>query len=260
MNIFPETRTFLFRCRYLFRGTPVSILGESFRLDESLRRWGLESEIEFQKVLCDHLRPGDVVFDIGANFGMHSLYAARLVGTAGQVYAFEPVPSNLQLLYRNLRLNRLQAVVTVVPKAVSDSPETFLEMYLPADSLAVTASLRPAAGDLSVTRVANVRLDDFACAEVQRLRLIKIDVEGAELEVLRGGVNLLRRVRPLLLIEVHGFALPQFGANVEMLQSFLAELGYHEKPLDAPQFRDQEYYQALFEPHGTAADRGGREP
>ena len=255
MKIFPGTRSFLFRCRHLFRGVPVALQGEPFRLDESLRRWDLDSECAFQRALREHLRPGDVVFDIGANFGMHSLYAARLVSTAGRVYAFEPIPANLRLLHCHLRLNRLEDRVTVVPKAVSDSREPVLEMYLPAEPLAVTASLRPASGSAAVTRVPNVRLDDFACADAPRLRCVKIDVEGAELEVVRGAANLLRRTRPLLLIEVHGFALPHFGASVEQLRSFLADLGYSEKVLEAPQFRGQEYYQSLFQP--CAATGGG---
>ena len=246
MKALPRLRTFLFRCRYGFRGVPASVNGAQFRLDESLRRWRLDCEPAVTAVLQRSLRPGDLMLDLGANFGLHALYAARLVGAEGHVFAFEPVPRNLRLLERNLRLSQLTDRVTVVPKAVSNAPAPFLEMFLPNESVAVVASLRPVASPGGgKVRVPNMRLDDFPLPADHPLRLMKVDVEGAELEVLQGGVTLLRQRKPVLLVEVHGFALPQFGSSTAEFDRFLAGLGYRETRLDFRSARD-DYYQALF--------------
>jgi FkbM family methyltransferase len=246
MTALPHFRDFLFRCRHGFRGVPRTLNGVVFRLDESLRRWAFESESKFHSVIQKHLRPGDVVFDVGANFGMHVLHAARLVGPSGRVYAFEPVPANLRLLRRHLQLNQLEGTVKVVATAVSNSPEPTLEMFLPADRIAVAASLRPTSGHAQVTRVPNLRLDDLRVPDESRLRLMKVDVEGAELDVIRGACGLLQRTRPLLLIEVHGFALPDFGASVELLRECLASLDYVETILEESQVGGSQYCQSLF--------------
>jgi len=224
----------------------VRIGSELLRMDESLRRWDFGGERAVQTVLCELLRPGDVMLDIGANFGLHTLYAARLVGPQGRVYAFEPVPRNVELLTRNADLSGVANQVIVVEKAVSNSSEPFLEMHVPADAVAVTASLRPVSAKISSQRVGNIRLDDFAFDEEHPLRAVKIDVEGAELDVLRSGERLLRRERPVLLIEIHGYALPAFGASVEAVRDFLAALGYREQLLEMTQSRGADYFQSLY--------------
>jgi hypothetical protein len=114
--------------------------------------------------------------------------------------------------------------------------------------LAVTAGLREAGPSAQKIRVANVRLDDFPFDRHDRLRLIKIDVEGAEVDVLKGAENLLRERHPVLLIEVHGFALPSFGSSVADLRAYLGALGYQEHRLPFVEANGDEYYQAVFKP------------
>jgi hypothetical protein len=100
--------------------------------------------------------------------------------------------------------------------------------------------------NLQKIEVANTRLDDYWNQIDREVKLIKIDVEGAELEVLRGAEKLLKRWKPKLLIEVHGFALPSFGTSVNELRNFLGNLGYQEHRLESENFRDEEYFQALY--------------
>ncbi|WP_414550955.1 FkbM family methyltransferase [Anabaena sp. CCY 0017] len=215
-------------------------------MDESLRRWDVNSELAALKSLQQYLQPNDIFIDVGANFGLHTLYAAKLLEHQGQVFAFEPVISNLKLLQRNITLNSLNQRVTIVSKAVSNSRQKSISFYLPSKDMTVTASLNQTSDNSLEIEVENTRLDDYWQAVDLAIKLIKIDVEGAELEVLRGAENILKKWHPVLVIEVHGFALPEFGSSVNELRNFLSNLGYEEKRLEGEQFDGDEYFQAVY--------------
>jgi hypothetical protein len=137
-----KLRDFIFRCRYGFRGVPLTLQGRVLRLDETLRRWSPQTEIEVQKVICQQLRPGDVMVDVGANFGLHALLGASCVGPGGHVYAFEPVPSNCRLLERHIALNDFAGRMTLIPKAASDVAGGTLELHGAQEGIVFAASLR----------------------------------------------------------------------------------------------------------------------
>ena len=243
-------RDFVFRIRYGFRGAPVSIGGGSFRIDESLRRWNFGGEQEVQDALVQNLKPGDTAIDIGANFGMHTLLMSRCVSSRGAVMAFEPIPENLRLLRRNISLNALNRIVTIHPTAVSDLCQSELEMAVDTTGLEPSASLKTASsGDKPMTRVKNTSLD-LACSNLNPDGgcLVKIDVEGAELSVLRSGQEFLRRVRPKLLIEVHTYALPSFGESAENVHAFLEQHGYQTSRLSDMANSNGQYYHVLASP------------
>lgn len=248
MKIFSRIKDFVFRCRYGFLGAPVLLDGQLFRLDESLRRWNVNDEASIHREFRTYLQPGDVAIDIGANFGLHTIYAAHLVGKQGLIYAFEPVPENLRLLKHNLYLNNLVERVHVEPVAVSNSSNPTLEMALPGEGLAVTATLHKKSPNNNSIEVRNVRLDDFQLADSRPIKLIKIDVEGAEMEVLRGAENFLQKHRPVLLIEVHAYALPDFGTSSAEFTAFLDRFGYRETRLLGNHFDTDQYYQSKFIP------------
>ncbi len=133
-----------------------------------------------------------------------------------------------------------------MPKSLSNSPETSVTFYIPPEEVAVTAALQPYSENVQTIKVANVRLDDYWDTINMPVKLIKIDVEGAELEVLRGAEKLLAQCKPVLLIEVHGFALPNFNASVKDLRNFLREHGYQERLLEGEHCRGEEYFHALY--------------
>ncbi len=234
-----------FKVKYQFKGAPVELGGHSIRLDESLRRWDVSSEKCMFEAMEQHLGHGDTAIDVGANFGLHSIYASNLVGETGKVFAFEPVPQNLRLLKRNLALNNLNLIVNVVPSAISNSESDFIEFYVPNEEVAVTASLNKR-DDGEAIRVKNLRLDDYWADINLPVSLIKIDVEGAEFEVLKGCRELLGRDHPTLIIEVHGFALPDFNTSLEEIQTFLKDLGYEEHRFVHEAFQGDDYFQALY--------------
>lgn len=225
-------------------GVPFIIQEQKIRLHRSLRRWNVYAEESLQKALVKYLQAGDIFIDIGANFGIHSLLAAKLVGPTGKIYAFEPVPVNLDLLMKNIKLNKLQNM-EVLPCAVSNSNKQYVEMYIPGEEVAITASLHSCMERVVSIEVQNVRLDDWVAFNMYP-KLIKIDVEGAELEVLKGAGSLLQRCHPILLIEVHGYVLSDFGASISELQKYLEDHDYRREYLSGEQFHNEKYFQAIY--------------
>ncbi|MEI6701914.1 MAG: FkbM family methyltransferase [Deltaproteobacteria bacterium] len=175
--------------------------------------------------LRECLKPGDDVIDVGANFGFHSLFAAKMLGPRGRVVAFEPVPANITILKRNVRLNGYQDTIAIQEYAVSDSPENELSMGVHGSGSDVTAAIITAKAKGGIT-VCNTRLDGFGWPTGFSPKLIKIDIEGAELCALRGGARLLEDKHPALLLEVHGALLPKYGDSFADLEAFLHELDY----------------------------------
>lgn len=158
--------------------------------------------------------PRDGVFvDIGANIGFYTLVAAHRLrgGRGGRVIAFEPNPTTLPRLRRNLALNDA-AHVEVNAVALGDE-DGVLPLYMPADACHGETSLRPQgwAGETVVFDVPVRRLDDVLPADLARIDLLKIDVEGAELLAFRGGEAALRTYRPTVLMEINPVASAAFG-------------------------------------------------
>ena len=218
-------KNLLFKFRHGFRGAPIALGGEVFRVDESLRRWDAAGEAWVFQKMAEILKPGDGFLDIGANFGFHTLFAGRQIGAKGQLIAIEPIPKNLRILRKNIQLNGIARNTRVEEAAVSDSSAQFVAMAATGSGPDVTASihLKPTEGALQVT---NRALDSFSWSREFTPKLVKIDIEGAELSALKSGVEFLKRVRPVLLIEVHANLLPEFGATAEDLTNFLSRLGY----------------------------------
>ncbi len=217
-----KIRDTLFRVRYQRGGYPISIGSRPFRVDPSLRRWNFEAEDSTLEVIEEFLQEGDTCIDVGANFGLHTLFSASCVGKSGKVFAFEPVPANLELLNYHMKVNHFDARTKVIANAVSNDPAQEIAFSIPEDGLTVTASLNAENGGV---RVANCRLDDFDFGD-SRIRFMKIDVEGAELEVLRGATLLIAEQKPTVLLEVHPIDLRNFGASEEDVIHIVESIGY----------------------------------
>jgi FkbM family methyltransferase len=149
-----------------------------------------------------HVAPGGVVYDVGANIGIHTLLLSRLVGSNGQVYAFEPVPELFERLCENVRLNPCLPAARPVPMALSDHAGTaafYTGHHAGAGHLVGSG---PETGDriLVTTSV----LDEFVYRDHHAPpEFMKIDVEGAEGSVLAGGERVLNSARPIVLVDLH---------------------------------------------------------
>jgi FkbM family methyltransferase len=220
-----QLKNLVFKFRHGFRGAPIALGGEVFRVDESLRRWDASGEAWVFQKMAEILKPGDGFLDIGANFGFHTLIASNKIGVKGQILAVEPIPKNLRILRKNIQLNGIARNTRIEEAAVSDSSAPFVAMAATGSGPDVTAAihLKPTKDALEVP---NRALDSFSWSREFTPKLVKIDIEGAELSALKSGVEFLKRVHPILLIEVHANLLPGFGASAEDMNDFLSRLGY----------------------------------
>ncbi|MBI4575116.1 MAG: FkbM family methyltransferase [Planctomycetes bacterium] len=204
------------------------------------------------------LRPGSVAVDVGANIGYYTLRMASLVGEGGNVFALEPNPKAYGRLLENLNINRFRNV-RPFPMALSDSHGVFkLHSYGGADGDLVSTFHE---GNLQSPRkavpvadrgihsydVEGTTLDELlGPREVPRLDLVKVDVEGHELRVLRGAEGTLRAYRPHVIFEYNRRAWSNAGSELSDARRILAGLGYtlyrlgdgHHAPLEdeAPGF------------------------
>ncbi|HEY1048842.1 MAG TPA: FkbM family methyltransferase [Prosthecobacter sp.] len=178
-----------------------------------------------QKFLARHLRPGSVIYDIGANRGQMALYFSRLTGPTGKVVSFEPVPQNFELLERNLQLNAASNVQAVrLALAADDQPRRFgydAAHHTMGTFVGNAAKLQQWQQTFEVTCDT---LDHFASLGFPVPDVLKIDVEGAGGEVLCGAENLLRTRRPAIYFEMHaaGTSSPEWDA----LQRLEKDFGY----------------------------------
>lgn len=190
--------------------------------------WIGNYELPVQIAMQRLLRPGDVFWDVGANGGFFSLIAARLVGPAGEVVAFDPLPENVESIRAQRDVNALHNC-TVVEAALSDAPgQNRFSFQLGNSSTAHLGDpTRP--GESSID-VPVTTLDLFAAGR-RKPTLLKIDVEGAEAQVLRGGRELLAR-GPVSLIELHA---ERTAADVGLL---LQRHGYALEDLGGGRLRE----------------------
>ena len=175
-------------------------------------------ELENQELFASVLRPGDVVYDIGAHVGLYTLVSSVVVGERGHVFAFEPLPRNASFLRRHLELNRITNC-TVVEAAVADSQ----------GSRNFDPTSHDTAGHFSqsgTATVATLGLDEFVrSGRGKPPNAMKINAEGAELEVLRGANQLLREFSPVLFLSLHGEEIAR------QCDALLVSLGYSVKYL-----------------------------
>jgi FkbM family methyltransferase len=170
------------------------------------------------------LRPGDVFIDVGANVGYFSLLGAQCVGPKGIVLAFEPLPGNVGQLVHNLAANAAENVV-VYSLALGHELAT-LTLYSGAYGSVGQTSVRPISG--LTCQVACCPLDAIIGPELHaRVRLVKIDVEGAELHVLKGMRGLLAQsAPPFLICELTDRYLREVGQTATELIEFVRGFGY----------------------------------
>ncbi len=174
------------------------------------------------------LRPGMVVVDAGANVGQYSLIASQSVGNQGVVYAFEPEPGNFARFSRNLGLNDIQNV-RLFRSALDEkagSATLFLSEEQRAAHNAGGFALRHREDATTAVAEVNVLRLDSVLEETTRFDLMKIDTEGAELNVLRGAAASLARFKPCILLEADDHNTASFGYSTLDIKRFLAELGY----------------------------------
>jgi FkbM family methyltransferase len=165
-----------------------------------------DSEIRLARFLMKNLKPGDTFCDVGAHFGYFSLLASQLVGETGRVFSFEASHTTFEILANNLRQ---YPQAKPIHRAASDVDKTLVFNEFPALFSEYNSLVLPTAKNAAWlkhnppqrTEVAGIRLDDYFSEANISPQIIKVDVEGAEPEVLAGMERFLRENAPVLVME-----------------------------------------------------------
>lgn len=204
----------------------VSDQNSTFRTEsfsEFMRFYNFVGERPIIKDLLESLKSNDVFYDIGANVGTYTCFAASKFGSQ-QIVAFEPEPQNINRLHENLRLNNLD--VESIEAALSDSNGT-VDLALSGNDAGEGEHTIATGQDSDTIEVKMVRGDlVIKQRELPAPTVLKIDVEGAELSVLRGLQETIQEHVRLVYLEVHPEKLPQFGDTAPEVRAFLEEAGF----------------------------------
>ncbi len=186
-------------------------------------------ELRESKLLRRLLRPGDIFVDIGANLGWFTVLACKQIGDKGKVFAFEPSASVWTKLNRSIEINNLR---NVKPEnlALSDETGTVLLSGAIPENSGLSSIVRTNQQSLITAgeQVPVIKFDDYWKRELnQKVRLIKIDVEGAEVKVLDGMRSILQnRLCDYLIVEISDDRLRCLGMSASWALNFLRGCGY----------------------------------
>ena len=184
--------------------------------------WLGSFELDKVDQFASNLGEGQVVYDIGANVGYYTLISSIGVGKGGRVFAFEPLPANIDYLNKHLEINHVMNV-NIFSVAVSDSEGIVRFDKGPNRFMGRISS----DGEIEVKMISLDSL--YEHGKIQLPDLIKIDVEGAELEVLRGAKKLILASTPTIFLATHDKNLP--GVHRGCIK-FLQNIGYHVESIN----------------------------
>ena len=188
-------------------------------------------EMPVQEILAKYLQPEDIFYDIGANVGFFTIVAAKLVGSSGKVYAFEPEPENVSTLQHNIQINKFLHVTTI-EKAVScttGQEKLLLSDYCGGHTLATISSQ---ANSRQAINIDVISIDDLVkLKEIEPPTLVKIDVEGAEIDVLYGMSQTIKECKPIIIYEVDDKKPENLHSKQKEIDTFLQKNDYEIKNL-----------------------------
>src|SRR5215472_2599105 len=223
-----------FRLLRLLRGRSATVrlpFGAKWVLEESALDSQLQSgsfETAETRFVEAFLRSGTTVLDIGAHHGYYTLLASMLVGDRGRVFAFEPSPRERNRLERHVRINNCSNVVIEQIALGAEAGEA--DLFLVDGAEDYCNSLRPPVVNAPTrkVRVSVDTLDEFlARNRIPNIDFIKLDVEGAELSVLKGASSLLTQSRPpVFMIEVYDIRTTPWGYAAREIIQHLTQRAY----------------------------------
>ena len=216
---------FPFPCRLPF-GSWYLAYGDGMGFMFFFHRPYEENEWRFMQ---NFLKPGMTFFDVGANQGFYTLLAAKKVQKEGMVFSFEPVPSQMKKLRKNIKINGFGNVKIEGLALGSESGFAALHISLNGDE--AMSSLREPYMDASSKReaiqVPVLTLDEYVLKnKIQSVDFIKVDVEGGELGVLQRAINIIKNYRPIFMCEVQDIRTQQWGYSSKEICRFLESYSY----------------------------------
>jgi FkbM family methyltransferase len=236
----------------LFKGIEKEIFYKNFTLRLNLNDW-IQQQIyflgEYEKheieFILKNLKKGDVFIDIGANIGLFTLNASKIVGETGKVISFEAFYSNFLKLKKHKEINHLRNV-QLEHLAISDTEKT-LRIYLNnQEQNSGIASSYLENFDI-IENVKSTSLDHYAQEKfLEKISFIKIDIEGGEYDALLGMKNVLTQFKPILLVEINHETLSKINKSEKDLINLLENLHYK---LTMKLTQNENNYNGVFEPN-----------
>ena len=228
---------------YRFRFANYGDIAEMLYSRQHLVRFGKGFEAASLGTFLKCLKEGDVVFDVGANIGIYSLLAAQVIGPRGKIFAFEPTPPTYDALVRNLNKNHVDSQCMSIRKGLSDrnsvgrvsSPDQ-AKRYQSGDAFNFIETVDIAPTDAGAIELTTI--DEFAKAHaIDRIDVIKIDIEGAELLCLKGATSFLSsKDRPIILFEAIDDNSKRFGYSAMDVILYLSQFGYRFEVVELNQY------------------------
>jgi FkbM family methyltransferase len=225
------------------KGLSKKYHGHSVRLPTRyINYFPAEYEKDNFDFLATAVKPGGTVLDVGAHIGLFAVIASRHTGANGKVIAFEPAPATFNLLQQTVHINKAGNTITTVQKAVGSGPgkTTFFISDNVADN---SNSLVSYLGDRSINGIdIEITSIDTVVKEynLSSIDFIKIDVEGAEYDTLRGAADTFKTFSPHAIVAIHPVPIIAKGDTLEGIYDFIAGLNYRitvdGKPLSREQF------------------------
>ncbi|MBR4742445.1 MAG: FkbM family methyltransferase, partial [Desulfovibrio sp.] len=149
------------------------------------------------------VKPGDIVIDAGAFIGDTALYFAQIVGTLGKVYAFEPIPETIEILKKNIEINRMGNIIRVVPKAISNKSHILHFTNMGSDSTAIEPAVMINHKD-KLQRIEAISLDNFVDINlIERVDFLKADLQGFDVAFIEGGIKTIEKFSPKCALTVY---------------------------------------------------------
>lgn len=178
----------------------------------------------------NNIKRDEIVVDLGAHIGYYTLMMAKLVGQNGKVFAFEPEPRNLKLLYKNIEVNSYKNI-EVVPKAVSDI-DGECTLFVGQESFGANKIFKPKKTDtqeFEEIKTRTIRLDDYfeELGFLKKISFIKMDIEGSEVRALQGMKNILEFNENLkIFTEINRDALEDNNSNFRNMLELLGKYNF----------------------------------
>lgn len=183
-------------------------------------------EPEVEGFIKQFLKPGMCFFDVGANIGQYTLIGSKYVGINGQMHSFEPAPKMFERLITNVKINQLSNV-TLNNTALSDY-NGYADLKICNDNAYNSIGNSPMMDVINVIKVKCTTLDEYVKLNfIEHIDLIKIDAEGAELNILKGATNIISRpYAPIIICEYNPNTSVGFDYKPNHLKNYLHSFGY----------------------------------
>lgn len=204
-------------------------LSPSYHIDRNIIAFGCYDP-DLHRTLERLVQPGMTCLDVGANLGEMALHMALKTGTSGRVYAFEPAPAAFERLQKHIQRNSAEQIVRAFPLALSNRKGTAtISCPAPEQDNQGLGSLVNRDAQLAPLKfeIATATLDDFATGQkLDRIGLIKVDIQGAEFDFFQGAARVLEEHSPDVLVEISPDDLKHSGKSSRDLCQLIESYGY----------------------------------